>query len=272
MKIYVASSWRNLLQPAIVSMLRSGGHDVYDFRHPAPGVSGFAWSEIDPNWKTWTPSQYREALHHPVAARGYGYDIGALNACDAVVYVLPCGRSASWEFGYAMGQGKPGYVVAFEPTEPELMFRGASILTCPEDLFDVFGPAARFPPSVLNAQGVPELGLRWPFPGSSDRDSSDERLSPCHALSKDGSSYCPLPWRHKGDHSFSSTTPDRVGLCVSCSRVVVPEVVVKSILLDEGGRLECRLCGREPTYTVDRAELEAHPNAKPKAPSDRDER
>ena len=37
MKIYVASSWRNLLQPGIVLALRRCGHEVYDFRNPAPG-------------------------------------------------------------------------------------------------------------------------------------------------------------------------------------------------------------------------------------------
>jgi hypothetical protein len=139
MKIYVASSWRNLLQPAIVMVLRRCGHDVYDFRHPAPGRGGFAWSDIDPNWQSWDPVAYREALKHPVAAEGYAYDIDALRSCDACVFVLPCGRSASWEFGYAMGQGKKGYVVQFEPQEPELMFREATILTTMDELFDTFG-------------------------------------------------------------------------------------------------------------------------------------
>lgn len=139
MKIYVASSWRNHLQPAIVLALKRCGHDVYDFRHPAPGKSGFAWSDIDPNWQQWTPEQYREALKHPIAEAGYALDIEALRACDACVFVLPCGRSASWEFGYAMGQGKRGYVVAFEPAEPELMFREATIIASMNELFDAFG-------------------------------------------------------------------------------------------------------------------------------------
>lgn len=29
MKIYVASSWRNLAQPGVVTMLRKTGHEVY---------------------------------------------------------------------------------------------------------------------------------------------------------------------------------------------------------------------------------------------------
>jgi hypothetical protein len=155
-KIYVASSWRNLLQPGIVHALRRCGHDVYDFRKPQglPGVAGtpfsaragkvgrntgFSWREIDDNWERWTVEQYRAALQHPIAAAGYEADIGALRECDAVVYVLPCGRSASWEFGYAMGQGKRGYVVAFEQCEPELMFREATILASMNELFDAFG-------------------------------------------------------------------------------------------------------------------------------------
>jgi hypothetical protein len=144
MKIYVASSWRNLLQPGIVLALRRCGHEVYDFRAPEAGVSGFSWSEIDPAWQDWTPEAYRDALQHPIAERGYGYDINALRGCDACVLVLPSGRSVSWEFGYAMGQGKAGYVVAFDKCEPELMYREAKILTSMNDLFDAFGePAER---------------------------------------------------------------------------------------------------------------------------------
>lgn len=109
-RVYVASSWRNRIQPLIVEALRSDGHEVYDFRNPAPGVHGFSWSEIDPNWESWTPAAYRAALQHPIARRGYGYDIAGLRWCDVCVLVLPSGRSASWELGYAMGAGKPGIV------------------------------------------------------------------------------------------------------------------------------------------------------------------
>jgi nucleoside 2-deoxyribosyltransferase len=139
MKIYVASSWRNLLQPSIVMALRRCGHEVYDFKHPAPGDNGFAWSSIDPDWQNWTPEQYRESLKHPIAARGYALDKNALDECEAAVLVLPSGRSASWEFGYAMGQKKPGYVVMFDKFEPELMYLEAKLLTAMNELFDVFG-------------------------------------------------------------------------------------------------------------------------------------
>lgn len=136
--IYVASSWRNTLQPEIVSLLRSWRHDVYDFRHPAEDNDGFSWSEIHPDWQNWTPQQYREALQHPVAKRGYNFDIKALRMCDTCLLVLPSGRSASWEFGYAMGMGKKGYVVMFEPFEPELMYREATIITTRKEFRALF--------------------------------------------------------------------------------------------------------------------------------------
>jgi hypothetical protein len=134
--IYVASSWRNLLQPAIVAMLRKVGHEVYDFRNPAPGQSGFNWREIDPNWQDWTPAQYREALKHPIAQAGFKLDMDALRACAACVLVLPSGRSASFEFGWAAGQRKKLGVVMFDKCEPELMYLGAPILTTPDELSD----------------------------------------------------------------------------------------------------------------------------------------
>lgn len=143
MKIYVASSWRNLLQPAIVSALREFGHEVYDFRHPKPGDDGFHWSELgNPGYKRGNlvePDVYRSMLQHPRAIEGFESDISHVRDCDAIVYVLPCGRSASFEFGFAMGQGKPGYVIAFENTEPELMFREATIITNMGELAEALG-------------------------------------------------------------------------------------------------------------------------------------
>lgn len=146
MKIYVASSWRNLLQPGIVHALRRCGHEVYDFKNPAPGNSGFSWKEVMPNYVLGgkvSPEEYRIGLEHPIAQAGYDSDISALRWCDVVVYVMPAGRSASWEFGYAMGQGKVGYVIMFSDDEPDLMFSEAQIITNMDELFNVFGEPAK---------------------------------------------------------------------------------------------------------------------------------
>lgn len=47
-KIYLASSWRNQRQPDVLDMLTEEGHEVYDFRNPFHGNSGFSWEDIDP--------------------------------------------------------------------------------------------------------------------------------------------------------------------------------------------------------------------------------
>lgn len=130
MKIYLASSWRNPLQPVMVKILKAWGHEVYDFRNPAPGNHGFHWSEIDPNWQNWTTAEYLKALQHPIAEAGFTVDFDAMKWADAFVLLLPCGRSAHLELGWAVGAGKPSAI--FSPDvrlEPELMVKMASIVT-----------------------------------------------------------------------------------------------------------------------------------------------
>lgn len=124
MKIYVASSWRNEHQQSVVNFLRECGHEVYDFKKPTDGKAGFHWSEIDPNWKSWTTQQYREALRHEYAQFGFNRDFDAMEAADACVLVLPCGRSAHLEAGWMKGAGKTvfAYIPDGEAVEPELMY------------------------------------------------------------------------------------------------------------------------------------------------------
>jgi len=122
MKIYVASSWRNFHQPAIVQVLRSMGHEVYDFRNPEPGNDGFQWSQIDPDWQQWTPAEYVKALEHPIAKEGFKLDWGGMEWADICVLVRPCGASSHTEAGYMKGQGKKVYVIQLDHQEPELMY------------------------------------------------------------------------------------------------------------------------------------------------------
>ena len=122
-RIYLASSWRNAHQPSILAELRAAGHDVYDFRNPAPGERGFAWSEIDPDWQSWTVEQYIEALKHPIAQHGHRRDQSAMEWADTCVLLLPSGRSAHIEAGWCQGSGRPTLALALEPCEPELMYR-----------------------------------------------------------------------------------------------------------------------------------------------------
>ena len=122
-KIYVASSWRNSFQQDVVKFLRDAGHEVYDFKNPPHGCGGFRWSDIDPNWDLWTTEQYREALNHPIAQRGFDSDFNGMQWADVCVMVLPCGRSANTEAGWMKGAGKRVMVYSPKEQEPELMYK-----------------------------------------------------------------------------------------------------------------------------------------------------
>lgn len=121
-RVYVASSWRNVYQPSVVSDLLHAGHHVYDFRNP-PGKAGFKWSDIELDWKSWDMGHYRELLTtHREAAHGFVADMRGLEWSDTCLLVLPCGRSAHLEAGYAKGRGKRLIIFIPEPIEPDLMY------------------------------------------------------------------------------------------------------------------------------------------------------
>lgn len=118
------------MQPGIVHILRELGHEVYDFKNPPllPGEvdflsNGFHWSDIDPNWLTWSCNRYREALTHPLAEAGFESDFAGMQWADVGIMLLPCGRSANTEAGWMKGAGKTVYVLQLDPAEPELMYK-----------------------------------------------------------------------------------------------------------------------------------------------------
>jgi len=132
LKIYVASSWRNQSHPKMVSVLRELGYHVYDFQNAQTpeeieagiegGDKGFHWKQIDPNWENWSAREFRDALFDPRAVEGHTADMAALEWADVVVLLLPCGKSAHLEAGYAAGLRKT--VIAYvDGGEPELMYR-----------------------------------------------------------------------------------------------------------------------------------------------------
>jgi len=130
-KIYVASSWREDRQPIVVAQLREAGHDVYDFRNPEEGNHGFAWSAIDPDWMSWTSSDFVEALSHPAAEEGFRLDFCAMQWCDVCLLVCPMtpGRSSHLELGWCAGAGKFSIVLLQPGQRPELMYKMADLVT-----------------------------------------------------------------------------------------------------------------------------------------------
>lgn len=74
-------------------------------------------------WKNWSTQQYREALNHPIAQKGFDLDFNAMKWADVCVMVLPCGRSANTEAGWMKGVGKRVMVYSPKEQEPELMYK-----------------------------------------------------------------------------------------------------------------------------------------------------
>lgn len=121
-RVYVASSWRNIYQPHVCEELKAWGHHIYDFRNP-PNKAGFHWRDVEEDWQNWNMPKYRELLTSSEhAAHGYVADLRGLEWCDTCLLVLPCGRSAHIEAGYAKGRGKCLIIFIPEPIEPDLMY------------------------------------------------------------------------------------------------------------------------------------------------------
>jgi len=135
-RIYVASSWRNAFQPRVVELLRYNGHEVYDFRNPGNGLTGFSWNELDPQWKDWKAMDYRDKLLTlPRAAQGFTADFRAMEWADTCVMVLPCGNSAHIEAGFMAGRGKRTiiYIPESADFQPDLMYLCAQHILVSED-------------------------------------------------------------------------------------------------------------------------------------------
>ncbi len=139
MKIYVASSWRNEHQPAVVAALREAGHEVYDFKNPPQGT-GFGWRKVTDEPVPWSAERTREVLTHPIAQAGFDSDFDAMNWSDAIVMVQPCGRSAALELGWGVGARKVTVVLLADAQEPELMLKCADHLALSlEEVLDYLG-------------------------------------------------------------------------------------------------------------------------------------
>ena len=119
MKVYVASSWNNEVYPEVVKALRQAGHDVYDFRHQ--GIS-------DPNPVEMNSEKLLNYLDDPKIRTIFKNDMDALMASDAVVCVLPCGRSAHLELGYGIGAGKRTVLLWHDGDAPDIMHKAVDTI------------------------------------------------------------------------------------------------------------------------------------------------
>lgn len=145
--VYVASSWRNFMHAGVCATLKAAGIDHYDFKNPEGGT-GFSWREVKTDGVPGAPlaakgsdweqaDEYLRMIEHPRALDGFAADFGAMQRADTFVLVLPCGKSAHLELGWAVGAGKRTAILLEDPVEPELMYRMVDYLA--PSLFDLLG-------------------------------------------------------------------------------------------------------------------------------------
>lgn len=130
--IYVIGSLRNPAVPSVAWLLRDQGHEVFDDWYAAGPEADDAWKDYEEQ----RGRVYSEALNGAAARHVYEFDKRHLDAADAVVLILPAGRSGHLELGYALGQGKPGYILLERDADRwDVMYRFASeVLEDPEQL------------------------------------------------------------------------------------------------------------------------------------------
>jgi len=108
MNIYLSSSWKNRERVHLLAMkLRKEGYDVYDFtdqlRRKEVGLAPENFPTLfDPDEHIY--KWYLE--DRPELRKGVEENRKALERCDAVVMLLPCGNDAHADAYYGKGFGK----------------------------------------------------------------------------------------------------------------------------------------------------------------------
>ena len=123
MRVYLLGALKNRSIIQTANSIRELGHDVFD-DWLSPG------EEADEKWQEYEAGRgrsYKEALAGYHAKHVFDFDFTHLNRADVVVMVLPCGKSGHLEFGWGIGQGKPGYILFDEePTRYDVMYAFAT--------------------------------------------------------------------------------------------------------------------------------------------------
>lgn len=84
-----------------------------------------AGPEADDKWKeheTARGRSYKQALQHYAARHVFAFDKEHIERADAVLLVLPAGKSGHLELGWALGQGKPGFILLADVDRFDVMY------------------------------------------------------------------------------------------------------------------------------------------------------
>lgn len=134
MKVYVIGSLRNPEVPGLAARLRGEGYEVFDDWYAAGPEADDYWQRYEVN----RGHSFTGALDGYAAWHVFNYDHYHLDTSDAVVLQLPAGKSGHLEFGWAVGRGKPGFILLDkEPERFDVMYRFATkVCNNQEELLD----------------------------------------------------------------------------------------------------------------------------------------
>lgn len=128
--LYLIGSLRNPEVPKIAEQLRFYGHEVFDQWYGAGPNADDCWQEYCRH----KGMNFKEALADHGAQHVYNFDRHYLSHSDTVVLVLPAGKSGHLELGWALGQGKKGYILLNgEPERYDVMYNFATGVFCSLD-------------------------------------------------------------------------------------------------------------------------------------------
>ena len=128
MKIYIASSWKNGDDvKEIAAFLRENGHEVDCFADESTGRFVFHYSEID----SFENLDAINFMYDERSKKAFAEDKKWIDWSNCVLLVLPAGKSAHLEAGYAVGKGK--YLIIYQQTFPkgefDVMYGFADLIT-----------------------------------------------------------------------------------------------------------------------------------------------
>ena len=147
-RIYLAGSWKNSESILMLrDILKAEGHEVDCFASTDTGRTSFNWSELTAGLGCQTREEAEaklagmdaiDLLSFDRVIKAFREDRKYLDWCDTCILVLPSGKSAHLEAGYAKGSGKDLFIFGeFLKGERDVMYGFADSLFREDDLFQL---------------------------------------------------------------------------------------------------------------------------------------
>lgn len=121
--VYLIGSLRNKEIPILANRMRDDGMEVFDDWFSAGEKADDEWMAYEKR----RGHNFAQALQGYPAKHVFNFDYFHLQRASAVVLALPAGKSGHLEFGWARGQGKPGFILLDkEPERYDVMYQFAT--------------------------------------------------------------------------------------------------------------------------------------------------